>query len=144
VEWKDFQKQEPDLQRLVEEVESLVPSPQQGLPDPVFGLLSRIPHLGASICSSRMKTVGTLLTWRHYESYGPGWHVLGGIVRDKETARHRVEEVARLSLGGRMQIDPKPITVEEFLRSDRNDRGHIVSMLFGCRLLTPPDDSLRF
>ena len=139
-----MQKREPDLQRLVEEVESLVPSPQQGLPEPVFGLLSRISPLVGVDLLIKNEDGGTLLTWRHDESYGPGWHVPGGIVRYKETARHRVEEVARLELGARVQIDSKPITIEEFLRPDRNDRGHIVSILFGCRLMTSPDESLHF
>jgi hypothetical protein len=52
--------------------------------------------------------------------------------------------VARLELRARVEIDPKPITVEEFLRPGRTDRGHIVSILFQCRLLTLLDDTLRF
>jgi colanic acid biosynthesis protein WcaH len=144
MESKDLPKRAPDLQRLVEQAESLVPSPQEGLPDSVFGLLSRISPLVVVDLLIKNEDGQTLLTWRHDESYGPGWHVPGGIVRYKETTKHRIEEVARLELRARVEIDPKPITIEEFLRPGRNDRGHIVSMLFRCRLLTLLDDSLRF
>src|ERR1700751_3385127 len=75
MESKDLPKRAPDLQRLVEEVESLVPSPQQGLPDPVFGLLSRLSALVGADLLINDEEGRTLLTWRHDESYGPGWHV---------------------------------------------------------------------
>jgi ADP-ribose pyrophosphatase YjhB (NUDIX family) len=68
----------------------------------------------------------TLLTWRHDESYGPGWHVPGGIVRYEEMAKHRIEEVARLELRARVEMDPKPITVEEFLRPSTRSRSYSV------------------
>ena len=133
-----------DLQRAVDELESLIPSPQQGLPEPVFRLLSRFtPLLSVDLL---IKDVGgqTLLTWRHDEFYGPGWHVPGGIVRYKESAVHRIAEVARLELRAQVESEPVPLSIQEFIRPNRTDRGHIVSMLYRCRLLTALDDRLRF
>ena len=40
------------------------------------------------------KEKGSLLTWRHDEFYGPGWHLPGGIVRFKELASTRIKKVA--------------------------------------------------
>jgi len=133
-----------DLQRVVNELESLAPSPEQGLPEPVFRLLSRLTPL-LSVDLLIKDAAGRMLpTWRHDESYGPGWHVPGGIVRYKESSVHRVHEVTRLELGAQVDVEPVPLSINEFLKPTRADRGHIISMLFRCRLLTTPDDRLRF
>jgi len=127
------------LQRVVDELETLIPSPEQGLPEPVFCLLSRLTPL-VSVDLLIKDLVGrTLLTWRHDGSYGPGWHVPGGIVRYKETTAHRIQEVARVELGAQVDFEADPVSVHEIFRRTRTDRGHIVSMLFRCRLLTIPD-----
>ena len=143
-EMKGLSDRLSDLERVVEHLESLVLSPEQGLPEPVFGLLSRLtPLLGVDLLI-KDALGSTLLTWRHDKSYGPGWHVPGGIVRYKEKVLHRIQEVARLELRAQVEIEPTPLTVEEFLMHDRVDRAHIVSMLFRCQLLVPLDDSSRF
>lgn len=133
-----------DLQRVVDELESLVPSPQEGLPEPVFRLLSRLTPLLSVDLLVKDSAGRTLLTWRQDESYGPGWHVPGGIVRYKESAVHRVHEVARVELGAQVDVEPVPLTIQEFLRPNRTERAHIVAMLFRCRLLTDLDASLCF
>lgn len=141
---KGLSEKMSDLQRVVDELESLAPSPEQGLPEPVFCLLSRLTPL-VSVDLLIRDTVGrTLLTWRHDGSYGPGWHVPGGIVRYKESAVHRIQEVARVELGAQVEAESVPLSIHEIFRPMRTDRGHIVSMLFRCRLLTTPDDKLRF
>jgi len=133
-----------DLQRVVAELESLVPSPQDGLPEPVFRLLSRLTPLVSVDLLIKDATGRTLLTWREDDSYGPGWHVPGGIVRYKESAVHRVHEVARIELGSQVEVEPIPLSIQEFLRPNKIDRAHIISMLFRCRLISTLDDSLSF
>ena len=137
-------QRQSELELVVDHLESLVPSPQLGLPEPVFGLLSRIAPLVGVDLLIKDEEGRTLLTWRHDESYGPGWHVPGGILRYKETARHRIDEVARLELRARVEVISKPLSVEEVVRPDSANRGHIVSLLFRCRLLTALDESLHF
>lgn len=133
-----------DLQRVVAELESLVPSPQDGLPEPVFRLLSRLTPLVSVDLLIKDATGRTLLTWREDDSYGPGWHVPGGIVRYKETAVHRAHEVARIELGSQVEAEPIPLSIQEFIRPNRIDRAHIISMLYRCRLLTSLDEDVRF
>jgi colanic acid biosynthesis protein WcaH len=133
-----------DLQRVVAELESLVPSPQDGLPEPVFRLLSRLTPLVSVDLLIKDATGRTLLTWREDDSYGPGWHVPGGIVRYRETVATRIQEVARLELGAQVDFEPTPLSIQEFLRANTRDRAHTVSMLYRCRLLTSLDEDVRF
>src|ERR1700756_3053304 len=93
-----------ELSRLVAELEALVPFPQEGLPEPVFLLVSRLTPLVSVDLLIKDELGRTLLTWRDDESYGPGWHVPGGIVRYQENAAHRIHEVARMELGARVEF----------------------------------------
>jgi colanic acid biosynthesis protein WcaH len=129
---------------VISELESLVPTPQRGLPEPVFFLISRLTPLLSVDLLIRDSQGRTLLTWRDDESYGPGWHVPGGILRYQERAANRIHEVARLELGAQVEFDPTPLLIHESIRLDRRNRSHIVSMLYQCRLLTSPDASLHF
>jgi len=132
------------LSRVIAELESFVPRPQQGLPEPVFLLISRLtPLLGVDLLIQD-PAGRTLLTWRDDESYGPGWHVPGGILRYQESAADRIREVARLELGAQVEFEPEPLSIHGSLRPNARDRSHTISMLYQCRLLTPPDASLRF
>jgi ADP-ribose pyrophosphatase YjhB (NUDIX family) len=133
-----------DIDRLIAELESYVPEPRRGLPEPLFLLISRLTPLLSVDLLIRDAAGRTLLTWRHDASYGPGWHLPGGIVRYQESAAKRIQEVARLELGAQVDFEPTPLSIEESLRPDKRDRAHIVSMLYRCRLLGPPDASLRF
>ncbi|MCY2993449.1 MAG: NUDIX domain-containing protein [Planctomycetota bacterium] len=82
-----------------------------------------------------------LLAWREDEYDGPGWHVPGGIIRFKESAAQRIRQVARLELGAEVGCDATPVAVHEHLRAERNTRGHFISLLYRCWLLTPPDQA---
>jgi ADP-ribose pyrophosphatase YjhB (NUDIX family) len=86
---------------------------------------------------------GTLLTWRHDATYGPGWHVPGGIIRYKETAESRIELTARRELGATVEFDPEPVLVHQAIHPSRRERGHFLSMLYRCRLLGAPAEHLR-
>lgn len=142
-ELKGLPENVSDMQRVVDELESLVPAPQEGLPEPVFRMVSHFTPLLSVDLLVKDPAGRTLLTWRQDESYGPGWHVPGGIVRYKESAVHRVHEVARIELRAQVDVEPIPLSIQEFLRPNRTDRAHIVSMLFRCHLTTALDDSLR-
>ena len=133
-----------ELSRLIAELESFIPAPSQGLPEPVFLLLSRLtPMLSVDLLITD-ELGRTLLTWRDDKTYGPGWHVPGGIVRYGENAAHRIHEVARLELGAKVDFDPSPLSLQELLKPNARERGHIISMLYRCRLLSAPDASLSF
>ena len=133
-----------ELCRVVDELEAFVLAPQEGLPEPVFLLVSRLTPLVSVDLLIKDELGRTLLTWRHDESYGPGWHVPGGIVRYGEKAVTRIREVARLELGAEVQFEPVPMSVQEFLRPNARERGHIVSMLYGCRLSSTLDEGRRY
>jgi colanic acid biosynthesis protein WcaH len=80
-------EQSSELRCLISQLESFVTASQQGLPEPVFLLISRLtPLLGVDLLIQ--DALGhTLLTWRHDAHYGPGWHVPGGILRYKKSQR---------------------------------------------------------
>jgi len=86
----------------------------------------------------------TLLTWRDDGYYPPGWHIPGGIIRFKETIGSRVEAVARQELGAKVKFEPIPLAVNEVIHPTRQTRGHFISLLIKCSLVTPPDENLRY
>lgn len=76
-----------------------------------------------------------LLTWREDEFYGPGWHVPGGIIRFKELAATRIQKTAQAELGVSVLVEPNPVCVKEVMATNRDVRGHFVSMLYHCTLV---------
>lgn len=133
-----------ELGRVITELESFTPAPEQGLPEPVFLLLSRLTPLVSVDLLIRDERGRTLLTWRDDKSYGPGWHVPGGIVRYGEKAATRIHQVARLELGAEVDFEPIPLSLQELLKPKARERGHIISMLYRCRLLSAPFARLSF
>jgi len=133
-----------ELGRVINELESFAPAPEQGLPEPVFLLLSRLTPLVSVDLLIRDERGRILLTWRDDQSYGPGWHVPGGIVRYGEKAATRIQAVARLELRAQVDFEPTPMSWHELLKPNARERGHIISLLYRCRLLSAPDASLSF
>ena len=84
----------------------------------------------------------TLLTWRDDKFFGAGWHIPGGVIRYKETAADRVRACAKLELGADVAFDPLPILVSETIREEAT-RGHLISLLYQCSLLSSPDEARR-
>ena len=125
--------------RLLERVED----PRGGLPQEVFFLVSRLTPLVNVDLLIRNGRGQILLTWRADEFYGPGWHIPGGIVRFKESFARRIEVVARTELGASVRFDPDPLTVKVITHPTRDVRGHFVSLLYRCELLTSPDRNLE-
>jgi ADP-ribose pyrophosphatase YjhB (NUDIX family) len=133
-----------ELGRTIASLESFVPDSKRGLPDEIFQLVSRLTPLLSVDLLLQDDQARTLLTWRHDVAYGPGWHIPGGIVRYKELARDRIHAVARGELGTEVTCEPIPLLVAEHVRRESRERGHVVSLLYRCSLLAPPDEKLRF
>lgn len=85
----------------------------------------------------------TLLTWRDDGYYPPCWHIPGGIIRYKETFTERIKEVARIELGAVVEYESSPLAINEVIHNDRKDRGHFISLLYQCRLLSPLDEKIK-
>jgi colanic acid biosynthesis protein WcaH len=128
------------LRRCIDTLEAGVGDPRRGLPTEVFHFVSRITPLINVDLLIRDDRARTLLTWRDDEFYGPGWHVPGGIIRYKEAAADRIRACAREELGADISSDPAPLLVLESVR-DARTRGHHISLLFRCHLLSPPDQA---
>jgi colanic acid biosynthesis protein WcaH len=129
------------LRRSIEALEAALGDPRRGLPEDLFLFVSRIiPLINVDLLIQDDSR--TLLTWRDDEFYGPGWHVPGGIIRYKELARDRLRACAREELGADISSDSQPLLVAESIRN-QDARGHHVSLLFRCTLLSPPDGARR-
>ena len=113
-----------------------------GLPEDLFLFVSRITPLVNVDLLVKDDRDRTLLTWRDDEFFGRGWHVPGGIIRYKESAADRVRACARDELGADVECEAAPLLVSETIRPARA-RGHFVSLLFRCRILTGPDPLRR-
>ena len=131
------------LDEHIDAIESAIADPRQGLPDEVFGLVTRLTPMNNVDLLIRNDRRETLLTWRDDELYR-GWHVPGGIIRFKERMADRVAEVARLELGAAVTIKGAPVAVNEVIHAERHVARPLhrvpVRMRAGQR---PPDETLR-
>jgi colanic acid biosynthesis protein WcaH len=131
-----------DQNAAISAVESMVPDPSQGLPEEVFLFASRIMPLINVDLLIQDDAGRTLLTWRDDQFFGQGWHIPGGIIRYKETAAERIRTCAWRELGAEVSFDAAPLLVSETIRACR-DRGHFISLLYRCQLVTPPEPARR-
>jgi colanic acid biosynthesis protein WcaH len=131
------------MERIFAEVEAWAGSPENGLPKELFEFLTRlVPMINVDLLIVDER-LGTLLTWRHDENYGPGWHLPGGIIRYKETAEARVRKTAERELEVGVEFEPVPIAIEHVVSQTRRERGHMISFLYRCRLAEAPPERLR-
>jgi colanic acid biosynthesis protein WcaH len=86
----------------------------------------------------------TLLTWRDDGYYPPGWHIPGGIVRYKETISDRINAVAASELGAAIKFKKDPLAINEVIHPSRRVRGHFISLLYECTLISSLDKNLRY
>jgi ADP-ribose pyrophosphatase YjhB (NUDIX family) len=131
-----------DFPAAIAPLEAAIGDPHAGLPEEVFLFVSRIAPLINVDLLIQDDAGRTLLTWRDDEFLGPGWHIPGGIIRYKETSAARIRACALQELGAEVSFDATPLLVLESIQPHRN-RGHFISLLHRCRLLTPPDENLR-
>jgi len=86
----------------------------------------------------------TLLTWRDDIYYSRCWHVPGGIVRYKERITDRIKKVAKNELGVPIEFKKEPIAIKELIHPTRKNRGHFISLLYECKLITPLPKKLMY
>ncbi|MEW6101534.1 MAG: NUDIX hydrolase [Candidatus Omnitrophota bacterium] len=130
--------------KIIEELESSIRDPAKGLPEEIFLFLSRITPVINVDLLIKNRHGATLLVWRDDEYYSSGWHIPGGIIRYKEKASHRINEVAKNELGARVRFNKEPLAVKEVIIPSRKNRGHFISLLYECKLASAPDNNLKF
>ncbi|MBU4580267.1 NUDIX hydrolase [Patescibacteria group bacterium] len=125
-------------------LESSIKNPSKGLSEDLFYFVSRITPLINVDLLIKNEQDDTLLTWRSDKFYSFGWHIPGGIIRFKETLSDRINAVAAEELGVEIKFKKEPIAINEAIDSLRKDRGHFISLLYECRLISSLDDGLKF
>jgi ADP-ribose pyrophosphatase YjhB (NUDIX family) len=131
-----------DFSAAIATLESALGDSRDGLPEEVFLFVSRITPLVNVDLLIQDDAGRTLLTWREDEFFGRGWHIPGGIIRYKETASERVQTCALQEVGAEVSFDPTPLLVLETIRPHQS-RGHFISLLYRCRLVKLPIETLR-
>jgi len=114
----------------------------EDLPEELFLFVSAITPLINVDLLIKDERNRTLLTWRDDAFYGAGWHVPGGIIRYKEQAQDRIRKVAEGELGCSVEAERAPTLVMESF-SESRERGHLVSLLYRCRLTSHPKPRLQ-
>ncbi|MBN3033555.1 MAG: NUDIX hydrolase [Candidatus Saganbacteria bacterium] len=118
--------------------------PRQGLPEPVFLLLSGLTPMVNVDLLIKDDQGRVLLTWRDDIYHGRGWHIPGGIIRFQELARERIVKVAELELGCEIDFEAQPIVTYEHITKTMRERGHAISFLYRCKLVTGPLSQLKY
>jgi ADP-ribose pyrophosphatase YjhB (NUDIX family) len=127
-----------ELRRQISAVEASLGDPRRGLPEDVFLFVSRIvPLINVDLLIQDPRS-RTLLTWRDDEYFGAGWHLPGGLIRYKEPMADRIRACAREELGADVSFGAAPLMVSETMLP-QSTRGHFISLLFRCRLLSVLD-----
>ncbi len=133
-----------EIKKIINLLESLIKNPSEGLPKDVFLFISRItPIINVDLLIKNEPNY-TLLTWRDDDYYSAGWHIPGGIIRYKETISDRVNAVAVKELGVRVKFKKDPLAINEIIIPSRRNRGHFISLLYECRLVSSLDKNLKF
>jgi len=135
--------QQEERTRALATIDAWAGAVEQGVPHDLFVFLTRIVPIINVDLLIRDDRLGTLLTWRDDEYYGPGWHLPGGVIRYKETFDARIRLTARRELGAEVSFEPEPIAVIQAIQPMRRERGHFISLLYRCRLLGPLHEGQR-
>ncbi len=133
-----------DLNTHFSAILAAVGNARQGLTKSVFLFVSQLTPMVNVDLLIRNQAGQTLLTWREDEFYGPGWHVPGGVIRFKELVETRIQQVAQAELGVSVQAEKSPLCVREVMASNRDIRGHFISMLYRCDLKSALNDAQRY
>ena len=133
-----------EIKDYIAALETAVGDAKQGLAKDVFLFASRLtPMVNVELLIKNGQNK-TLLTWREDEYYGPGWHLPGGVVRFKETVSARIQAVAAREIGASVKFGKDPLAMNEIMNSTRDTRGHFISFLYECSLMSSPDRSLEY
>ena len=129
------------IQHAINVLSSSIEDPREGLPEEIFLFISQVTPLVNVDLLIKDDQNRTLLTWRDDGYCRPGWHIPGGIIRFKETIDTRIKAVARHELGAEVDFAPVPLAINEVIHPSRKIRGHLISLLFRCTLMTPLAES---
>jgi colanic acid biosynthesis protein WcaH len=119
----------------------LIPDASIGLGDEIFLSISRLtPIVNVDLLIQRSFNGKkyTLLTWRS-DNFYLGWHLPGGILRFKERISTRIGKVAESELESKVTKAQGPIAINEIISSERDARGHFISLLYSVDLVSYPD-----
>jgi len=133
-----------EIRRVTEKLGLLVRDPSRGLPEEVFLFVSEVTPLVNVDLLIKDERGRTLMTWRNDTFDKAGWHIPGGIIRFKESIGARIRVVARQELGADVDYNPVPAAISEVIHPTRKTRGHFISLLYRCSLITPLDERLRY
>lgn len=125
-----------NLIKAITEIESNIENPRIGLPDEIFKLTSRLTPLVNVDLLIKDKNNRILLAWRDDRYVGAGWHIPGGIVRYKESLENRIHKVAETEIGAPIIFKPAPITMNQVISNRNETRGHFISFLYECSLIS--------
>ena len=131
------------IKKTINSLESYIKNPSEGLPEDIFLFVSRITLIINVDLLIKNEQNHTLLTWRDDGYWPPSWHVPGGIIRYKETVADRLKAVAAKELGAKITFKKEPLVVNEFIHPSRRDRGHFISLLYECKLISLLDKNLK-
>lgn len=131
-----------ELTKIIDKLESSIQNPSKGLPEEVFLFVSRVTPLINVDLLIKNERNQTLLTWRA-DNFFTGWHIPGGIIRYKETIAERLKAVAKIELDAEVEFNLVPFAMNEIIVNERKNRGHFISLLYQCTLVTQPDERLR-
>jgi colanic acid biosynthesis protein WcaH len=133
-----------EFKKIIDLLESLIKNPSEGLPEEIFLFVSRItPIINVDLLIKNAEN-HTLLTWRDDGYYPSGWHIPGGIIRYKETIADRINAVSARELGADVKFKENPLVINEVLHPSRRARGHFISLLYECTLVSPLDKNRRY
>lgn len=133
-----------NIDEAIEFLDKQITNPSLGLPEEVFLFISRtIPIVNVDLLI-KDENGRTLLSWRNDQHAGTGWHIPGGVVRYKETISDRIHAVAASELGAKIKFEKGPMAINEIIYSLKKDRGHFISLLYECKLISSLDKNLEF
>ncbi len=129
-----------ELMQAVELLRNAAIDPKQGLPQPLFLLVSSLvplPNVDLLVINEKNQI---LLARRNDPFFQKSWHIPGGCMRYGEEFDTRIQETARKELGCEVCYDRNPVAVRNVIRGPNpsqaypRERGHNVAILFRCRL----------
>jgi colanic acid biosynthesis protein WcaH len=120
------------VEETVSFLDDSIPDKTIGLPDEIFYFISRTTPLVNVDLLVKDEKGRVLLSWRNDKYYGQGWHIPGGIVRFKETLEQRIQRTAKQELGTEVYSDSTPLTIEQFIVPEWENRAHFISFLYEC------------
>ena len=129
-----------NLQKTTEYILNICKSPEKGLPEDVFLMISALIPIANVDLFVMNDNEEILLVWRDDKYFGKGWSIPGGCMRFGETLEDRVHKTALSEIGQDVFIIEGPITAIDVIRGANfllkfpNMRGHNITIPFFCKL----------